>query len=335
MDKFLKILDTGQNLNAHPTCFYLCWEKNTAEWCNADDHKDAVFRTYVKWPAFKRDILIASDEPSSGSAAIVDHKNLKNISYLKSHLQKSVRLSNTYRAILTACEFIEHDMSMFLRRILIIAIEDALPLEGYEVLTWFMSAHSKGYILNTDQIRWCLKYVYDLAKCSHYEQVNPISSNTFIKNLRLPVLPVEGKTLIYSILFRETYGGLKHDMELCQNIAVLWSARFHTKSLHLSLLKRETGYMTYASRGLALRDWYLSAIDFHTSPSLITFIREKYDHYSELEIKLTIWHLSSSRTNKKNIGTDYQLRNNQLYIGIWKEIKKSVQAYSWHIISGL
>ena len=332
MEKFLKILDTGQNLNTHPTCFYLCWKKNTAEWCNADDHKDAVFRTYVKWPTFKRDILIASDEPSSGTVGGIDSQILKNMSYLKSHLQKSIRLSNAYRAILTACELIENDMSTFLRRILIIAIEDALPLEGYEVLTWFMSAHSKGYILNTEQIRWCLKYVYDLAKCPHYDQVNP--SAVDITNLRLQILPLEGKTLIYSILFRETYGGLKHDMQLCQNIAVLWAARFHTKSLHLSLLKRVSGYIIYTSRGLAPRDWYLSAIDFHTCPNLIAFIREKYDHYTELELKLTIWHLSSSRTNKKNIGIDYHLRGNELYLGIWKEIKKSVQAYAWHIISG-
>ena len=339
MDRFLTILDTGKNLNAHPTCFFLSWkESQTAEWCNAEDHKDAVFRCYVKWPAFKRDILIASDEPSAGGIAVDNFKNNPlHMAYLKSHLQKSIRLSNTYRATLTACELIEADINTFLRRLLIIAIEDALPLEGYAVLTWFMSAHSKGYVLNKDQIQWCLKYVYDLAKCPHYEQNKLLTVRNNITNLRLAVLPSEGKTLIYSLLFRETYGGLKHDTELCQSLAEVWAARFHTGSLHLSLLKRTGGSITYPtpSRGLSLRDWYLSAIDFHTCPNLIAFIREKYDHYTEVELKLTIWHLSSSKTNKKNIGINHHLRGeHELYSGIWKEIKKSVQTYAWHIISG-
>jgi len=334
MDRFLTILDAGKNLNAHPTCFFLSWKDRTAEWCNAEDHKEDVFRCYVKWPAFKRDILIASDEASAG----IGHQNNNhlNSTYLKSHLQKSIRLSNTYRATLTACELIEADLNSFLRRLLIIAIEDALPLEGYAVITWFMSAHSKGYVLNKAQIQWCLKYVYDLAKCPHYEQNKPATVRNTITNLRLSVLPSEGKTLIYSLLFRETYGGLKHDMELCQSLAEVWAGRFHTGSLHLALLKRSGGSMTCTtSQGLGLRDWYLSAIDFHTCPNLIPFIREKYDHYTELELKLTIWHLSSAKTNKKNIGIDYHLREEKdLYLGIWKEIKKSVQTYAWHIISG-
>jgi hypothetical protein len=334
MERFLNILDG--NVKEHPSCFYLSWKNRTAEWCNAKDHQSAPFRALVKWRDFKRDILIAADEPpgvhlSSTSPPLKP----SHIAYLKSHLQKSIRLSNSYRAILTAFELISADTETFLRRLLIIAIEDALPLDGYAVLTWFMAAHSKGYYLKEEQVEWCMKYVYDLAKCPHYEQISPEPNLPVRPDGTLFNLPPEGKNLVYSLLFRETYGGLEHDTALCRKLAELWTCRYNTGSLHLKTLNRNKEGRISTSKiiRLNLRDWYLSAIDYHTCPNLIGFLREKNDNYSEKDIKSAIWHFSSSLTNKKNIGIDYQLRGDQSYGLIWKEIKKSVQSYAWHMLN--
>jgi hypothetical protein len=210
--------------------------------------------------------------------------------------------------------------------VLIIAIEDSLPLDGYAVLTWFMAAHSKGYTLNSDQIDYCLGYTYDLAKCSYYERC-PVDEQ------RMPDLtnvPVEGKDLVYSLLFREAYGGLANDKKLCRQVCSLWVKRWQTGSIHLQRLKREVKFISPSTDTLFFNDWYLAALDFHCCPNLLQHVREKFDQYSEPQIKMAIWYGSSSLTNKKNISALSHTPDS--HEEIWNAIKKVVHAYATYII---
>jgi hypothetical protein len=349
VDRLIACLDPHHS--PYFNCFYLSWAKRTAEWCTAESWEGSPtegrstegsppegsrphgFTAVVWWDNLKSKITLASDIASAPAIAIKNVNVNINVEYLKSHLQKCIRKSNAYRAVKTATELINLDLSAFLRRILIIALEDALPLEGYSMLTWFMSAHSKGFQLHREHIDWLLGYVYDLAKCDSYEQINHTEEKLAIRNMRLHTLK-KGAHLIYSILWRETYGGLKHDIILCRNVAILWTSRFQTDSVFLTLLERPCTMITPARDHLNRYDWYNSAIDFHTCPSMIQNIREKHDEYTETDIKMAIWHGSSAVTNKKNIGLDCNYRVTEgHHLDVWKAIQKSIWSYTNYVLN--
>jgi hypothetical protein len=162
VDRLIKNLN-GNTLNLHPTCFYLSWTdsgptpKYKATWCNYRDidRSKNKFATTIKWKDMNMDLVLATDyvdEPYS-----VNMTNIyRSREYLKSHLQKVIRRSNPYKALLTAWHFLDLDLHDFLRRLCIIAVEDALPLDGYANLVWFMAAVYKGYKPGNSQIGWIL-----------------------------------------------------------------------------------------------------------------------------------------------------------------------------------
>ena len=323
VDRLIGKLDRPQL--PHPNCFFLDWKTKTAVWCDLKDETDIIkFQVNVNWSELGLKITLASNCTPGDT---VQTTSEIPVSYLKSHLQKSIRRSNPYKSLKTASALIRTDPGEFLRRVLIIAIEDSLPLDGYAVLTWFMSATSKGYTMNQEQIDYCLGYTYDLAKSTNYERFM-VEEQQRIPELR--GIPDEGKNLVYSILFREAYGGLPNDKKLCRQICNLWVKRWHTGSSHLQLLKRQVKFISPATDSLHFNDWYLAALDFHCCPNLIQHVHEKFDQYSEHQIKLAIWHDSSCLTNKKNISASSTTQD--FHGQIWSAIKKVVHAYATYII---
>ena len=318
--------------NAPPVnCFYLCWADKTAVWMvqsQVPQSGKPGFHAVVNWPEHRTKITLMADDPG-GTPGTSASPPLIPVSYLKSHLQKSIRRSNPYKTIKTASELLKGDLGEFLRRTLIIALEDTLPLDGYAVLTWFMAAHSKGYALTPDQIAWCLGYVYDLAKCPVYEKIPKK-----LPDLRLTDVPVgPACDLVTSILFREAYGGTPGDKNLCRQAASMWAQRFQTNSFHLTRLTRSpVKSITPATDGLHFNDWYLAAIDFHCCPALIPHVREKFDMFTEEQIKGAIWHCNSALTDKENIGLPTDGPAIQTATPIWLAIKKVVKAYASYTI---
>jgi len=106
-------------------------------------------------------------------------------------------------------------------------IEDVLLVKHYPIVVWLMIAvSSKQMVLQEKQIQWLLSlihYLCDIPYCDYYPKIeNNVSK---IKDL-LPKLKKEEKDLIYSILIRAGYGGMKGDMEMLKNSAYLWCNRF-------------------------------------------------------------------------------------------------------------
>ena len=329
VERLIKTLD-GSPLKTHPSCFFLSWPDHVAQWIPISqlDKSSVQFSCYVKWKELRGEVLVATDYQGKNFTIELDNP-YTNKDYLKSHLQKVIRRSNTYKALKTAVHFIDLDLPGFLRRLSIIALEDALPIEGYSTIIWFMSAVSKGYILSMEQICWCLGYVYDLCQCSHYEQVDT-EIEPKIKDMRLYSLSDEGKNLVYSILFRQCYGGLKGDKSLCRVASCIWAGRYHCKSRFLPLLQRDEKFITFPTEVLFRQEWVIAAIDFHCCPNIIYSLLEKHDEYSEDDIRSAIWHCNSSLTNKKLIGSDMNKRTprNEKLILIWKDIKKDCLSYA-------
>ena len=338
VERLIKSID-GQKLQVHPTCFFLEWNHPSgpqATWLNREDiQKDKiVFSQYVKWTDLRYDVLLASDTLNASEDQFqVDIENqYRNVSFLKSHLQKVIRRSNSYKAIKTAWHFIDINLHDFLRRLAIIAVEDCLPLDGYSILIWFMSAVSKGYILSNSQIAWCLGYVYDLSNCKYYEQYPHRADDKLPtqREMRLFNLSPKGRDLVYSILFRQSYGGMKSDKHMCRVAALHWANRYHSKSRYLDMLKRSNIFITAPLVELEKREWVLAALDFHCCPNIIGAMWEKHDEYSEADIKSAIWHCSSSLTDKNLLSEDLLQRDvtNDKWQAIWKVIKKDFHGYA-------
>lgn len=338
MDRLIKTLD-GEKPKFHPNCFYLSWTKNgtmpryEATWCSYRDINKSFnkFTATVKWKDLNMDIIIASDYV--GEPYTVDMDNTyQSKEFLKSHLQKAIRRSNPYKALLTAWHFLDLDLEDYLRRLCIIALEDCLPLQGYSTLVWFMMAVSKGYKLSDEQICWLLGYTYDLCNCEHYEQI--IAEDIPLKTIKMRTLSQDGKNLVYSIVARKSYGGMRGDKNMCLAFAKLWSSRFNTASRFNNLLSRDVKFITPPKSVLQKSEWILGAIDFHCAPNIIIAMWEKHDEYSNDEIRSAIWHCSSSITNKKLLTDDYKQRlNSGKYLEVWKVIKKDFLSYSKYLLS--
>lgn len=334
VEKLLKVV-SGQKLQIHPSCFYLEWNAEdgpSARWVSQPEKSRIAFGTTVKWKDLRYDVYICSDTKNGPEDKYQIHTEnpYQNVSYLKSHLQKSIRRSNSYKALKTALHFLDLNLTDFLRRLAIIALEDALPLEGFNILIWFLAAVSAGYSMSDAQICWCLGYVYDLSTCTHYEQtVHNESALPSVKDMRLFTLPPDGRDLVYSILLRQSYGGMKSDTAMCRMAAYNWANRYHTKSRFLELLKRKAKYITQPSVELSRGEWLLSAIDFHCCPNIVSAMWEKHDQYTEEEIRSAIWHCSSSVTDKKLLTEDLSQRdiNNTKLQEIWRCIRKDFHGY--------
>lgn len=334
--RLMKTLD-GKKVQLHPNCLYLSWTEEGptpryhATWCSYRDIdlSKSKFSVYVKWKDYNMDVMIATDYV--GSAYTVDMENTcRNKEYLKSHLQKAIRRSNAPRALKTAWHFLDLDLHDFLRRLAIIAVEDCLPLDGYANIVWFMAAVSKGYIPSDEQICWILGYVYDLAQCGHYEQIDHDDKLT-VKNVRARSLSQEGKNLVYSIMLRKAYGGMKGDKAMCMSAAKSWSARYLSNSAYLKLLVRENIFITPPICPMQKSEWIVGAIDFHCCPNIVTAMWEKHDEFTEEEIQSAIWHCSSSITDKELLGGkdgDLGHRNPGMHETTWKAIRKDFLGYA-------
>lgn len=324
----MKTLD-GEPVLFHPSCFYLDGYK--ARWIQLKDlpRETLAFSTAVSWKAMRMEVCIASNVSSATEPYSITLENpCGNKEYLKSHLQKSVRRSNVYRTVKTAYHHIDANLQDFLRRLSIIAVEDALPLDGFSTLVWLMAANSKGYQLSQEQLHWCLGYAADLARCKFMElRKHEKDSQPDIKSMRLKRLPPAGGDLVYSILFRQAYGGMEGDSMMLQHAAGMWAARYHTDSKHIASLNRRVNFITAPAEALQKEEWYLAAIDFHPCPQILAAMTEKHEEYSEADVKKAIWYCSSAITDKTDLCGQEKGKPEGSEV-VWNKIRKDFSYYA-------
>lgn len=306
VERLIKIAEGMEPFSRRPKpiCFFLDWETKKAEWRTIHTlpaKRDIKFSTVIQWKDCKNEIRICSNYHQPASIVLSEHFEdpYTNESYLKSHLQKCVRRSNSYKALKTAKHFIDMNLEGFLRRLAIIAVEDALPLEGYSILVWLIAATSKGYLISDSQICWCYGYLYSLCQCPYYEIPGKLDKLEFTR-LKVHKLSEPGSDLVHSLYLRKAYGGMKNDKLMMTAATKLWFHRYLTESVYCDLLKRDTFYITPPDEPLRLDEWYLAGIDFHCAPYMVPNLAEKYELDDDL-IREAIWYFSSSVTDKTDI----------------------------------
>jgi len=321
MEKIFKILDGKPSVYVPPKYFYLNWSKYQAVWLT-EKPAELRFSTSLTCKDYdQNDICVCSDynEPFYETSESPE-RLYNNINYLKSHLHICVRRSNSFKALKTAKHYMDCNPETFLRQLAIIALEDALPLEGYSVLVWFIVACEKGYVLSNEQIAWCYGYLYDLCQCGYYEDasVRPVNFKSF-KKLRMHKIPETERHLLYSMMLRRSVD--KHNKEILAQSIDLWYHRILTKSLFMDKLQRKTIIITPPTEPLELREWYLGAIDHHCCQYLISNLTDKFDLPPQ-DITDAIQNYSSSLTDKSTL-TSVSDEKKTDHETVWTRIRKS------------
>jgi hypothetical protein len=236
-----------------------------------------------------------------------------NKSLLKSNLQKAIRLSKTNIAVITAFNLIKIDFISFIRRFIIIAIEDVGIPDNLDWLVWLMVSYP-NYEINNDIIQYLLLTVISL--CEYKEpKVNNEYSLINIEFESFNLLDNLDNKYIISLYIRRCFGGMKCDMELINSYI---NTIKQNKKINIIPIKLRKLILT---RNISLNDIILSSIDHHCFPDMIYSIYNSINRKIDANlIKKLIWIYSSSINLRNN-------EENSEYLKEWELIKDIVFRY--------
>ena len=219
---------------------------------------------------------------------------------LKSAVQKAVRRGACGPARRCALALLHAQPAECLRRLAVIAVEDATAHPATPLLVWFMAAQSKGYRLGAAARDAVARVAAELAACDVKDALgdpDPLPGDAGSGDQSDPLrnlgaaragLSDEHGALVCALLMRARFGGMRCDVELLRAAAGRWRRRLlaepwdWTKGLHVTFAraaeKAEEARAAEESAGdvdgktifnsLTRRDVPLAAVDFHVSPVL-------------------------------------------------------------------
>ncbi len=282
------------------------------------------------------DFLININE----SYKLEKEKKYKNIGFLKSLLQKAIRHKNIEISVKCAYHYIRLDLQDFLRRLPIIIIEDTSLHEVYPTLIWLMivsTLKESTFLFDKVIYEYLMGIVYVITQIPNYHDISNLNNDLNInfkeKNELHKFLIAQHKkkeplmSLIYSLLLRKAYGGMKCDMEMLDKYAYIWSILDDNQKILNKINIRPIMLESIAE--LQLNEWIVNAIDFHCAPQIITYVHEEYPEYSEEYIKKLIWHYSSKLNMRIK---ESKIEDEKIDKNDWNKIKKYVNRVQYYLL---
>ena len=341
-----------------PTIFYIDWNwERSYPVSNAVMLKESIditknyytFQKYIAWRDFKSKLLICGNFPKEQLQApyrFYGNPRIRNKSFLKSHLQKCIRRCKDAEAVKTAFDLMQLDFLMFLRRIVIIMIEDVHLHQSISTICWMMVAYGENeWNPSKNHIEWLLGVVslLSLSKIAHsVPRISVIDINNYKSKLDLLYDKSKKRfTVLWCLLLRKSYGGMKCDMDMLNGAFTVWYDILpHLKK---SIENQEIKNLFYipvkavsvALQSLILQQYCLEAVDFHCYPEicnqLLYSLDEEYIEKNELDeekLKSLIWEFNSKINVRKYIYVGNSYNKDKLIenikkdeIKIWEEIK--------------
>lgn len=333
IDNFFKIENNGKEVNIRKY-FYIKWTNKfnpdiDAIWL-IDRPEKINFIQHVNCEYIKKGyyfyICGYFENYEEEEYKIYKEIKYKNVSLLKSHLQKNIRRQDTDRAISTSLHLMKLDMNEFLRRFIVIHIEDTFLNKSLTSLVWLMIAYStKKFKMKKYIYEWLLGFVYMTnitKKVDDFNKKIKNMNNKIFKTVYDELCSYENLdftneqiSIIYSFHIRIAYGTMKSDKLMFEKYINLWKTRFINKTINFNSIKIKPINIFVSE--LPIEMWDYCAVDFHTNSNFIDLIFRKYpDLDSYDEIKKIIWYNSSS-INKRKINNGYKVEK-------WDEIKNYV-----------
>ena len=218
-----------------------------------------------------------------------------------------------------AYQMINLNFNEFIRRLLIITLEDVILNQYFPILTWMMVAFStKNWIPSYDDINWILNYVNYLCNIQYREYYSKIDELSPPCNYD----KILYNSLIFSMELRKSFGGMKGDMKFLNWFIKEWNTRFKINNQNIDTLyyKMELIDIEYTNL-INPVDMLLDGVDFHNYPKIIELIYSKYNDLTPEEIKKTIWEYSSKTNKRKYLNNDITDIPNINYNDTWIKIK--------------
>jgi hypothetical protein len=313
LDRWLNIKEDYYKVK---NVLYLDWSSKkpiNVEWLDKvpysmkkDDDNEKVFHK-VFWKPINKEVIVCG---IFKKYKIFTDEEMKysNYAFLKSHLQKSIRRGNDNNAVKTAFHMIKMNPNQFLRRLAIIMIEDVVLHECFGIILWLTIATSNYYLLNNIQVEWLLGVVRILC-INPYKDVYNLEKGRETRlydmlNNRYMSLECRHYSLLYSIHFRESYGGMTCDKKMLSDFSKLWYHRFKNNIDCDKLDITPIRPISIVIDELELHHWELSAIDFHCAKYLLDIIVKKFPEYTLDVVKSIMWNYSSKiNYREEDVGT--------------------------------
>lgn len=284
-----------------------------------------------------------------------DHYDFKKVNYyplglLKSNLQKCVRRNKVDKAVKTAYQLINQNINEFLRRLIIIIVEDSIIHPDMLFCMWLYMAITKGYTIQSHQVYKLLKIVYDITLCNCKDVIiNNFEFILYKQSCKKKIINDEENEIIdkldkccLSMLLRTLYGGMDGDMNMLKSSVKIWKNRIlKNKKIWIDFLsyiwdfkKFNIEYYFFCNK-----DILIEAIDFHSfGDPFLHKIMEIHTDLSQIDIKKSIWHFRSGINNKtcicnkKNYTDPFSEEDKneekEKYVEIWNKIKNDVDRIS-------
>jgi len=315
----------------YPIVFNLTWCKSnpTYEFLN-EKPKNSIYITKIKWLYSKNDLhLYITDNETlkQETYKFASDYTTNSISLLKSQLQKSIRRQMIDLSVNIAYQFINLDFNEFLRRILIITLEDVMLDIYYPVISWMLIAYSKNKWKPTrEMIEWLLNYVRFLCINNYKENYKHMD----IYNMSIPSFKCSMyNSLIYSMEIRKSFGGMTNDIKMINWFIHIWKERFTNNNLYTLNSSKINDYIEYFEESNSKKYLLLiipenmlnEGVDFHNYPKLLNILHSIYYDYTKEDIKRAIWECSSKTNNRKFLCGKMESVIDNKYIELWNKIK--------------
>ena len=386
-----------------PNIFYLDWNNDLsypnkqAVWLN-DMPENYNFKNTIYWKDFRTNITICGNLNYNNFFNYLEYPNMNDISYIKSHIQKSIRRNLDQHCVKSSMDYIKLDFNDFLRRLPIIMIEDVYAHKSINTIIWMMLAFNSTktikeeynefiniykkhldtenknssynnsnnkssnklkkiiynkWIPTTNQISWILGVVSLLSRTNNRIILNEKYKIEHTFNYKLNkenIKKISNKysSLLYSIMLRKSYGGMKNDMIMLNNylnyyynILIKKDFFIKYKKIYLEPIKS----IDINVKNLNKDEWLVEAMDFHCKPNIISSLYNNFfeEDYQYDDIKKAIWYNCSGINYKNNLIIDNDINNNinnninndinndiNNYNEIWENIKKYFSLCYFH-----
>jgi hypothetical protein len=278
--------------------YFIClWGKTPRSWLSTKPYPGGTKIGSVKWRGQPVTVKIVSGTPVQLK---VERETYPPDLYalLKSNLQKQVRRGKDI-AVATAARLWDLGQFELLRRLIVIAAEDAEVSTETVTITWLMTAKSKGLQLSDDHRNWVLGYIQSLVEhpvCRRLE-IKPTIDQYNEKLELTEVLDSDHfqSEQIAGILFRTAYGGLKGDPPMISR-CLDWLIQSDTPLTTLGVKRWTIG----VPKLLINR----AAIDHHIWSSLVEELQDLHPEYSQDFICTVIWECSSGYNVRKKLHSE-------------------------------
>jgi hypothetical protein len=222
----------------------------------------------------------------------VDSKHKDLVSFLKSHLQKTVRQNKATLAVQTAKWLLAIAPLELLRRLPIIIVEDVfLVIHVIGPLIWFMMAYPfRG--LDLEDQSWILGVIQEITQQPWRDfPILPSPKADWKPDLLHPILG--------PLVIRQAYGGMECDKELLRNVYYTWQNRLDKTALTVNwghkFIKKISQNISViipidlsTVKPLLEKDCLIEAMDHHCSPILTLLPKSIKD------ARRMLWECSSS-----------------------------------------